>query len=216
MDNEKLRQEWAEIGDVHAADAIEMPPVDVQRLYHSSMQKRLIYNNIVELIINVVGIPISALFLYTFDTGGTMPTFLLWFAFGASIASVIPSILLFRAIHYPDPSRSIVNYLRFLLSRIQFYKVYQVSVAFAYCMALCVLGFLSSTGYTFLDKGNGQITTGILNFPEPYRTEALFMVLGISLLLSAFAAGMGYAMYLIFYNNRRKELKKRLESLLEE
>jgi len=208
-----LRSEWTAIEDELKQTSSPLSS-DLEEQYLSVSQKRLIYNNLIELILSGMGVPVLGIYLLLIDDAGVLPWWvklLLWFT---AFLALYPSVRLFRNIHYPNHTLSVRQYLRSLVKRMHYYKVYQVIVAFFSSFVIIELAFLVSAG--FKATVDGTLYTGILNFPPEIKWKYVLAVSAINLVFSCFVAAWGYLMYVLFYKRRRAELNAKLSLFAED
>lgn len=209
MENDQLNKEWERLGQELDQEMSDLPTVELSEKHQSIYQKRLVSNNMVELIIGILQIPILAIMILTIDEYSQIPRWLqltLWFT---TLIYVYPSIRLYRSIHFADPSTPTAHYLRTLVKRMNQYKVFQMISAFIMCFLLCESTFLVLKGFHITVD---EVTyNGILNFPAEQRLNFVLIATGISLGFSLVAAASAYAMYWIFYKRRNDETKARLK-----
>lgn len=209
MQNDDFNKEWESLGQELDQEMANLPTKELPEKHQDIYQKRLINNNLVELTLTLSQIPMIILFIMLFDDKGYLPFWINGLLVFATAVSVYPSIRIYQGIHFADPSLPTVAYLKLLAKRMHQYKIIQVAAAFFLCLLISEIGFLFSRGIT--TTIDGETYQAIVNFPASVQPKFIWVITGLSLLFSIFAAASAYAMYSIFYKRRRKETLERLQ-----
>ena len=210
MNIDELKQDWQTIPVVASKsqpEAFQLPSGGSR--YHN----RLIFNNLIELFLQVSGLIVLALFLVLVDHNNLLPvwakTTLVAFASG----SLIPSILLYQKIHSTDPVLSLESYSKALIRRIKFFHWFHMLVNGFGTFLVAFPLFLISKGWKL--TVDGEVFVGIINYPEPFFTRFVIAVVIFSAVFSVMGALYGHMMYLLFYQKSKKRLSDLLSDLEE-
>lgn len=213
MENDKrLQDEWNDIQSELRESASELPSRAIENQYQSISQKRLIYNNLIELGLSAMGVPVLGVFLLVMDSTGLLPVWIKWLLWLTSFLALYPSIKLFRDIHFPNHTLNVKQYLEGLIRRLHFYKVYQVFASILSSLIIFGIAILLSRGWTL--RVDDQVYTGILNYPFEFKWKYIVGAMLVNMVVSASVGVWAYLMYMLFYKSRRNELKRKLDSLL--
>ena len=209
MENDQLNKEWERLGQELDQEMSDLPTVELSEKHQSIYQKRLVSNNMVELILGIFQIPLLAIMILTMDEYGQLPIWIQLCLWSTAIIHVIPSLRLYRSIHFADPSTPTVHYLKKLVKRMDQFKVFQVTAAFFLTFIIVQSVFLVTDGFTLSIEG--ETYRSIINFPPEHQMKYLLITSGITFVVSLIGSGSGYMMYWIFYKRRRNETMERLK-----
>lgn len=215
MEKDSLQLEWESIQDEIRNSVPEQPSVSVEKQYQSISQKRLINNNMIELILALTSIPAIGLLMLSLDS--EKMAYLGWIKFSGWFASVLylyPVIKLFRQIHYPDPTQQVTEYLQKLVNLMHYYKMYQVLSSFILCLIIISASLFFSQAWG--REIDGVYYNYIKDMPSDYFWKFSTVIVVVSAGFSVFVSGWAYLTYVIFYKKRRKELKSKLDILTRE
>lgn len=213
MEKDSLQLEWESIQDELRNTLPEQPSASVEKYSQSVSQKRLINNNLIELIIAASGVPFLGLLMLSLESNNM--EHLGWIKFFAWFTSVIylyPVIKLFREIHYPDTTLNVTQYLQQLINRMHYYKLYQVVVSFP--CSFVIIGMTLFYSKMWAITIDGVYYNKLSELPSDLMWKSIGIIAVITLLMAIFISAMGYVMYIIFYKKRRRELKAKLDILL--